>query len=163
MTDAPALLALLDKQAITEVIHRYCRAIDRRDEAALRGCFHDESTHDQGGFRGPSREFCGYALAKLALIGATQHLVSNLLIDVDQSNTTARSEACFIAYHRLPASGVPDGLFASDGHVCDLFVGGRYLDQLRRHGTGWQIVQRTGIYDWVRRERADERAPGTSR
>jgi hypothetical protein len=38
MTD-PALLALLDKQEITELLTRYLRSVDRGDLATLRACY----------------------------------------------------------------------------------------------------------------------------
>ena len=68
--------ALLDKQAITEVIHRYARALDRLDEALLRSVFHPGSRHAHF-FEGPSSDpsipsrpgapgdFVGFALGVL--------------------------------------------------------------------------------------------------
>ena len=38
--------ALLDKQAIAELIHGYCRAADRRDVAAIRALYHPDATDD---------------------------------------------------------------------------------------------------------------------
>ena len=37
------LEALLDKQAITEVIYRYCRGIDRFDFELVKSCFHADA------------------------------------------------------------------------------------------------------------------------
>ena len=44
---------LLDKQAVTDVIMTYARAIDRLDEDLLRSVFHPDSQHAHG-FVGPS-------------------------------------------------------------------------------------------------------------
>lgn len=43
MTDIAdrAVRVLLDKQAITEVVLRYCRGVDRLDMALVRSCYHD--------------------------------------------------------------------------------------------------------------------------
>ena len=38
--DETALAELLDKQAITEALHRYCRAMDRMDNDLGRSVFH---------------------------------------------------------------------------------------------------------------------------
>lgn len=145
----PLVRALLDRAAITDLLHRYCRAIDRRDERELRACFHEDAVHDQGGFAGPSTEFCTLALARLSAIGATQHLIANVLIEL--AGDSARSEAAFVAYHRVPANCELTGLFACGGVELDLFVGGRYLDELERRDGIWRIRRRVGAYDWTRR------------
>ena len=51
--DNNTLESLLAKQAITEVIHRYARAIDRLDESLLRSVFHPGSSHNHF-YQGPS-------------------------------------------------------------------------------------------------------------
>ena len=48
MTD-PALQALLDKQAIAELLTRYLRSVDRGDVATLRACYLPGATEDHGG------------------------------------------------------------------------------------------------------------------
>jgi SnoaL-like domain len=145
----PLVRSLLDRAAITELMHRYCRAIDRRDGPELRSCFHPDAVHAQGGFEGASTEFCTLALARLRVLGATQHLISNVLIEVNDD--TARCEAAFVAYHRVPAGCELTGLFACGGIEADLWVGGRYLDDLERRDGMWRIRRRVGAYDWTRR------------
>ncbi|MFF2108453.1 MULTISPECIES: nuclear transport factor 2 family protein [Rhodococcus] len=39
---------LLDKQAITDVIHRYCRGVDRCDVEILKSVYHSDSYDDHG-------------------------------------------------------------------------------------------------------------------
>jgi SnoaL-like domain len=161
---SPELRELTDKQAIAETVFRYCRAIDRLDEALLRDCFHPEATHCQGGFEGLSADFCGYALARLAAICASHHQIGNVLITL--RTDTADVESYFVAYHRIPAQGVTEGLFASSGVARDLFVGGRYLDRFERRDGRWRIVHRSGVYDWRRDEpaaNAHDHEPATPR
>ena len=56
-SDTAALLDELKSRAeITEVVLRYCRGIDRCDEALLRACFHSDASHRHGGFEGASAE-----------------------------------------------------------------------------------------------------------
>ena len=148
---------LLAKQAIAEVIFRYCRAIDRCDAELLASCFHADATHNHGVFEGPSVDFCGFALQLIAMIGSTQHHVGNVLIEVD--GTRAHSEAYWVAYHRILANGPGEqaGLFASHGIDEDLFIGGRYIDRFENRGSQWRIAHRIGVHDWQRYETAAER------
>ncbi len=148
---------LLAKQAITEVIYRYCRAVDRCDAELLASCFHPDATHNHGLFEGQSEDFCRFALQLLAMIGSTQHHVGNVLIEVD--GTQAHSEAYWVAYHRILAHGPGEqaGIFASRGIDEDLFIGGRYVDRFECRGSRWRIAHRIGVHDWQRYEPAAER------
>ena len=65
--------ALESRAAITEVVIRYARAIDRREEALLRSCFHADSTHRHGTFDGLSSDFCTHALNIVAGLVLTHH------------------------------------------------------------------------------------------
>jgi len=144
----PELAALIDKQAIAEVIYRYCRAIDRLDEALLQSCFHAGSEHEQGAYSGPSLTFCRYAIDKLADVRCTHHQVGNLLIDL--AGDVAHTEAYWTAFHRLRADGPPSGLFRGTGIEEDLVIGGRYIDRFERRRGEWRIARRFGVYDWQR-------------
>lgn len=148
---------LLAKQAITEVIYRYCRAVDRCDAELLSGCFHADATHNHGVFDGRSADFCRFALQLLAMIGSTQHHVGNVLIAVDGAR--AHSEAYWVAHHRILANGPGEeaGIFASRGIDEDLFIGGRYIDRFECRGSVWRIAHRIGVHDWQRYETAAER------
>ncbi|WP_372764558.1 nuclear transport factor 2 family protein, partial [Litorivivens sp.] len=51
-----SLQTLVDKQDITELIYRYCRSVDRLDEALGYSIWHDDGIADYGDFyRGPGR------------------------------------------------------------------------------------------------------------
>ena len=52
---ADALQTLIDKQALHELVLRYCRACDRRDFVLLRSLYHDDAIDDHGAM------FCGSA------------------------------------------------------------------------------------------------------
>lgn len=147
---AHTLSGMLAKQDILEVLHRYCRAIDRRDPALLSGCFHEDSVHDQGGFRGSSRDFCALALERVASLPVTHHQLGSVLVEL--AGDSATSEAYFTAFHRIPAEGSGLGLFVPNGIERNLIVGGRYLDLWEQREGGWRIVRRQGIYDWQRQE-----------
>lgn len=144
----PELAALIDKQGITEVIYRYCRAIDRLDEPLLQSCFHPGSRHVQGAYEGPSETFCSYAIDKLAQVECTHHQIGNVLIEL--TGDVAHAEAYWTAFHRLRPDGPPSGLFRGRGIAEDLLIGGRYLDRFERRDGLWRIAHRFGVYDWQR-------------
>jgi hypothetical protein len=51
------LQQLLDKQAINEVIQRYCRTMDWLDEPGQASCYWPDAEVDFGFFKGPVSEF----------------------------------------------------------------------------------------------------------
>ncbi len=137
MRDTDAIVAeLADRQAITDLLLAYCAACDRMDEAALRACFHADSTHDHGGYVGPSSAWVAPALAWLAGRVGVTHMISTprIVIRADR----AVSDCHFVAYNRLAR---PQGM------VEEVLVKGRYVDRLIRSSGGWQILYRTGIHD----------------
>lgn len=151
---------LLAKQAITELLHRYARAIDRLDETMLRSVFHEGSRHRHF-YEGPSSDpgrpstdeepgdFVAFALGVLRTHERTHHQIGNVLIEV-RDDDSAVAECYFTAHHRQRPIGDPlAGPMACDTPM-DYFVGGRYLDRLECREGVWGIVERTGMTDWVR-------------
>jgi len=161
---------LLAKQAITEVIFRYARAIDRMDEALLRSVFHPGSRHSHF-YEGPSSDpgipssreapgdFVAFALDLLSGFVRTHHQLGNTLIQLE-SGTTATAETYFTAHHRMRARGEPLAPQNAYDTEMDYFVGGRYLDRFESRDGQWKIVQRTGMTDWVRLEPASSQGFG---
>jgi len=141
------LEALLDKQAITEVLYRYARACDRADEALMRACFHPGSIHRHGRYEGTSAEFVTFAMKIIRTAKATKHVITNPLIEFDGDG--ALSECHYLAYHRIPN--------AESGAEEDNFSGGRYLDRFERRGGVWKIVERVGLLDFERFDPPAER------
>lgn len=156
------LKKLLAKQAITEVVYRYARAIDRLDEALLRSVFHPGSQHCHF-YEGPSSapdqpateeepgDFVRFAFGLLKTYKRTHHQMGNTTIDfVDDSQ--ANVETYFTAFHLVrPLSDPLAGAQAFDNEM-DYFVGGRYIDRFELRDGEWRIIQRTGMTDWVRIE-----------
>ena len=156
------LQTLLAKQAITEVIYRYARAIDRMDEALLRSVFHPGSRHFHF-YKGPSSDpdapstpeepgdFVRFALGLLTTYARTHHHMTNVLIDFED-DSHANTETYFTAFHLVRPLGDPlAGAQAFDCEM-DYFVGGRYIDRFEKRDGLWGIVDRTGMTDWVRIE-----------
>jgi SnoaL-like domain len=150
MGEPNALQMLVDRQAITEVLYKYARAIDRCDLELLKSCFHSDSTHDHGEFVGKSLEFCDWAIERVQRLTATQHHIGNILIDLD--GDFARSETYWVAYHRIPPKPSDTDVSAGQSGGTDLFIGGRYLDRMARRRGAWKITRRVGVHDWQRFE-----------
>ncbi len=133
-----ALAELLDKQAIHEVVLRYCRGVDRLDEALVRSCFHPDATDTHGSFHGTLEEFLTWAFRLLERYDATMHVVANHLCTLD--GDVAVTETYGVAHHR---SADPDPRR-------NLTVGFRFLDRFERRGSGgWRIARRVATTEWV--------------
>ena len=130
---------LLDKQEIHEVLMRYCRGIDRRDEELLRGVYHPDATDNHGLFVGKAADFIPWALAGLERDESTNHFIANELIDI--RGDVAHSESYVLAVHRRRQH---------DGSVVDLTFGGRYVDRFERRAGAWRIADRKVVLDWSR-------------
>lgn len=146
MTDANALQQLLDREACRDLVLRFARGLDRRDEAVLLDVFHPDGTDDHGYFQGSGLEFVAWVLPLLATMERTQHCVSNILVDVNGDD--AISEAYFVATHDL---------VAADGTESRMTAAGRYLDHFRKHAGEWKIFHRTAVFDWNANEPRTDR------
>jgi hypothetical protein len=136
--DPAAMAELLDKQAVHEVVLRYCRGIDRMDSELVRGCYHPDATDTHGTFDGTVEEFLTWAFRLLSRYDATMHLVGNHLSTIVGS--VAVAETYGVSHHR---SADPDPRR-------NLTVGFRYLDRLeRREGGPWLIARRIATTEWV--------------
>lgn len=152
MRSGPAaqLQALADRAEIAEIVLRYCRAIDRCDEALLRSCFHPDATHRHGGFEGSSADFCTLALELVAPLELTHHQLGPVSIEL--RGDVAFTETYFTSLHRFgaipPAGGRP---------YEDRIARGRYLDRFERREGAWRIANRHGVTEWMRYDAGDDR------
>jgi SnoaL-like domain len=136
-----ALRTLLDKQEITEVLARYCRAIDRLDEELLRSVYWPDGYDDHMNFAGPVAEFIPEAIRSCrTMFKSTVHSISNILIEVD--GDVARGETYFTSFNRLSER--------RDGRECDRITCARYIDRFERRGAEWRIARRLVVTDWNR-------------
>jgi len=130
---------LADREAIRDVLMRYCRGIDRLDVDLLRSAYWPDA-HDQHlEFSGNIEEFIAYSQPILGAMRWSQHLIGNVLIVIDGDK--AEVESYFQGYHSVPdASGV------RRDHV----AGGRYLDVFEKRNDEWRILKRFVLTDWFR-------------
>jgi len=135
-----SVVALMDREAIRECMFRYCRGIDRQDEAALRSAYWPDATDRHGPYQGSAQGFIDWALEKLRTQGERSvHNVANLSITL--RGTHAAVETYFTALQRDRDA---------QGTAREVFLAGRYLDRFEKRGEEWRIAQRTVVYDWVR-------------
>ena len=145
MTEA-ALEDLVSKQAITEVLYRYCRGVDRRDWELLRSCYHPDAHDDHAIYRGGRDGLLEFIRDFVTTsCSATKHSVSNILITV--TGDTATAESYIHAWHRMLAE--PG---AEDAPPNELSVGARNVDRLERRNGEWRFASRLLAFDWVRLE-----------
>jgi hypothetical protein len=118
---------LLAKQAITEVLYRYCHAVDRIDPALGSQIWHEDglALYDDI-FEGTGTGFIDFVFEIHRNCDATSHQVTNILIEVDGDR--AESESYVTAHIR--AEGV------------DVIVRGRYLDTWSCRSGTWRIDER---------------------
>ena len=129
---AAALSELLDRQAITELIHAYCYHFDRNEPEQVAALFAEDATVDYGP---ESATIVGAAaIATTIAVGlertfaATSHHVSNIQITLEPPDA-ARAVTYLYAWHRY-VDGSPDG---------ELW--GVYRHRFVRTPGGWRIAE----------------------
>jgi hypothetical protein len=84
MTGIPDIATLADKQAITEVVRTYCRAVDRLDIPLGQSIFHEDGHADYGPFyTGPGKGVIEAICESHHHLTSHSHQVTNILIEVD--------------------------------------------------------------------------------
>lgn len=133
-----ALQVLLDKQAITEQLYRYCRAVDRLDIALGHSVFHEDAVADYGehSYRGPARGVIDYICDSHRKLQAHSHQVTNVLIEVDGDR--AASEAYVFAALRGDRAD----------RTVQLEIWARYCDTWSRREGRWAIDRRESVIDF---------------
>jgi ketosteroid isomerase-like protein len=140
------LQTLIDKQALAELVHTYCRACDRRDFALVRTLYHDDAIDDHGTmFSGNADDFVAWLPGVMANFEATVHSITNTLFVV--RGDEAQGEIYTHAYHRTAA---PDAR--------EIILGGRYLDTYARRAGTWKFLHRALALDWARVQPVDAAA-----
>lgn len=134
----PSIAELAARAAITDVIHHYCRGLDRMDRALTLSCWHPGGTDDHAPlYSGTAEGFVDWLWPVHGAMAATRHVVSNILIDLDLPHDRAGAETYWSLVLRVPRG---DELF-------DIVAGGRYLDRFERVDGRWAIRHRTSIGD----------------
>ena len=129
---------LLDRQAIADVVLRYCRGIDRLDLELVRDCYHADATDEHGTFTGTRDEYVEWVAGILTRFAGTMHVVANQLVEVDGDG--ALGETYGVAYHW----GDPP-----DDSRRNFTTGFRYVDHFARRDGEWRIARRVAVREWT--------------
>lgn len=134
------LQALMDREAIRDCLYRYCRGIDREDEAALRSTYWPEAIDTHGAFSGRAEDFITMAMRRLPKMERSIHQIHNVLIAFEAGGLSAVVESQFSAFQREPDA---------DGVMAQWDMRGRYLDRFERRGDEWRVARRLVVFDWA--------------
>jgi SnoaL-like domain len=138
MSDAEMLQELADRQAITDLIYRYCRSVDRLDIPLGHSIWHEDAVADygetvyQGNGRGVIDHICAQHLRTLH----HSHQVSNIIIELD--GDSAGSESYVTASLRV----------LRGQQLKQMTVWGRYVDRWSRRKGRWGLDKRISIRDF---------------
>ena len=134
----PPWQQLLDKQAITEVIYRYGRSMDRLDRDLGRSVFWPEATADyhQQMYQGTGYGFIDMVMEAHPTFSAHSHQFSNILITVEGDTATSETYGD-VTLRRLD----------EDGRCTDSRNLGRYVDRWEKRQGEWRIIERTNLHD----------------
>ena len=137
----PQIQALLDKQAITELVHAYCNAADRHDHDKMRSLYHEDAIDDHGAFfKGLAMEFIDRLPEIQEPMAILHHNVTTVNITLEDDY--AEGEIYVLAFHQVRTD---------DGPV-DLLIGGRYFDKYEKRNGVWKFSHRAVVADWARTE-----------
>lgn len=133
-----------DREAIREVIHRYCRAADRCDLEAFKSCYWPDGVDDHGFFGGNAHAFCDYVIPVLRRIDSSIHAITNSIIELRGSRAFCESQWSVV--HRL----------REGAELLDYWHQGRYLDVFEKRDGAWKILVRVCAGDMDRLVRAKD-------
>lgn len=144
--EARELQELLDKQAITEALYTYCRAVDRVDRELGYSIWNGGAQVDYGPaiFVGPARGVIDYICDSHLRGLAHSHQIANVLIRLDGNR--AASEAYVNSAMRM----------MHGDQLIQVNTRGRYLDHWSKQDGRWGIDRRLFVNDF------DEARPATS-
>lgn len=135
MTD---LTAIADRHAITDLIYRYCRAVDRMDAELGYSIWHADGTADYGEdvYQGSGHGFIDFVNGQHGHTLGHSHQVTNIILELDGDRAASES------YHFA-------GLRIQRGEqVFEITVRGRYIDRWSKRDGRWGIDHRITIRDF---------------
>lgn len=137
MSNEALIQEVADRQAITDLLYRYCRAMDRIDHELGYSIWHDDGEADYGEkvFQGSGRGFVDHVCEQHSHLINHSHQVTNIVIELNGDR--AASEAYVTANLRMERGG----------KLMQIQVLSRYLDQWSRRDGRWGIDKRKTLMD----------------
>jgi hypothetical protein len=120
-----------DRFAIADLLAQYARGCDTKDLGLVSACFTPDATLDYEALPTSVRSVRGFvehAEQVLSRLQSTQHLLGNIVVNVEGDRASS------LSYVQATA-------FAANGQSWT--SGGEYADELVRTPDGWRISRRT--------------------
>jgi ketosteroid isomerase-like protein len=125
------LRRLVDREAITAALARYCRGVDRCDAELIASAFHADAVDDHSYIRLTGAEVGPYLVERMrTMFKASLHCLLNSLVEVE--GDVAHGETYYVAWLLREEAG---------GEAVDQ-AAGRYVDRFERRGGDWRIAHR---------------------
>jgi SnoaL-like domain len=125
-----------DREAITDQIYRYCRAMDRMDHELGYAVWHTDGTADYGdNFQGTGRGFIDFVCKQHSALLMHSHQMSNIIIEIQGDK--AGSESYVTATLRRKR----------DGKIMQMMVWSRYVDRWSKREGRWALDHRIAIME----------------
>lgn len=137
---AYTLEQLSDIQCIRDCADRYCRGLDRLDEALMKSAYWPDATDDHGAYVGNAMPFVEHCMRSHLKWRSTNHCTLNHAIELDPDGRHARGEIYNVTF-----------LFRADAPVRDTWHG-RYLDLYEKRSDEWRILERVCVHEGTHRE-----------
>jgi hypothetical protein len=140
---SPDERALREGQAereITRVILDYARAVDQRDYARARACFHPDARIDYGSFGGGPEGLVDWLERVQPQVDRSWNQFGPPRIELDLTQGRAEVETYCLSLQVLPRD--------PDGAARQTLAGLRYLDRFELRGGTWRIAERRNVADW---------------
>lgn len=133
-----AIDALLDKQALMELIHAYANAADRHDHDKMRALYHPDAIDDHGHFsKGPAMDFIDKLPEIQRAMAILHHNITTVNLKLDGSH--AEGEVYVLAMHQV----------RQEERLFDVLIGGRYFDRYEKRNGIWKFSYRAIVADWA--------------
>jgi len=139
---------LIAKSEIRDVLHDYCRSMDRLDRDLCVSVFHPEAELlYEGMFTGTAPEFFDWMVERHSSVKACSHQLTSRTIRVDGDRAVSETYGTIAVQSEV-----------GDGWVEERTTRGRYLDTWSRRSGRWAIDRRHHVAD----TRSTHRVPVTT-
>jgi hypothetical protein len=141
---------LLAEHDIRKVLMRYCRGVDRCDEALIASCFHDDALDDHGNWQARGPDIAPHIVGLVKPGGArAMHFMGNVTIEVE--GVTAFAESYVLAFRA----------YERDGAAYTRTRAVRFVDRFSLRSNEWRISERVVVDDWNRVDQVEEAQDGS--
>lgn len=145
-----AIARVADREAIRDVMYRYCRSVDRLDLERLRDCYHPDAYDNHGAYQGDLDGLIAWIARRHASIPYSMHTIGNILIEFASDDLALVESYHSLIQHYSADAKASLGQFlgpdatTSDGAL-NLLASGRFVDRVLRRDGQWKIIRRTVV------------------